>query len=51
MLQEVDVKSMTGGLINNYFLCGGCGCPLQGKMFTPKGAPKEQKCPQGKWKD
>jgi hypothetical protein len=50
-LQEVDVKSMTGGLINNYFLCGSCGCPMQGKMFTPIDAPTEQKCPQKKWKD
>jgi hypothetical protein len=50
-LQEVDVKNMTGGVINNYFLCGACGCPMQGKMYTPKDAPNEHKCPKNKWKE
>jgi hypothetical protein len=27
--------------------CSECGCPLQGKIFTPK----YNACPLGKWKD
>jgi hypothetical protein len=27
--------------------CSECGCPLQGKIFTPK----YNGCPLGKWKD
>lgn len=50
-LQEVDVKNMTGGLVNNYFLCGSCGCPLQGKIYTPIDTAKEQKCPLDKWEN
>lgn len=48
-LQEVDVKNMTGGLVNNYFMCGACGCPLQGKIYTSVDTAIEQKCPLKKW--
>ena len=50
-LGEVNISDMTGGLVDNYFMCRKCGCPLQGKMYTPKDAPNEQKCPLGKWKN
>lgn len=43
---EVDVKNMTGGIVDNYFTCGKCGCPLRGKVFTPI----ENGCPENKWK-
>ena len=36
-LQEVDVKNMTGGLVN--------------KIYTPIDSPKEQKCPLEKWEN
>jgi hypothetical protein len=48
-LQEVDVKSIAGSLVNNYFQCGACGCPIAAKVYTSPDVPKEQKCPQGKW--
>ena len=28
--------------------CGACGCPLSGKIFTPK-TPEQLNCPKGKW--
>ena len=27
-------------------LCKDCGCPLEGKIFSPKG---KEECPQKKW--
>lgn len=50
-LGEVEVKNITGGLVDNYFMCRACGCPLQGKIYTPIDAPTEHKCPKKKWKD
>ena len=50
-LQEVDVKGVLGEIVNNYFQCGACGCPLTGKIYTPESVSKEQKCPQGKWEN
>lgn len=50
-LQEVDVKSVTGSIVNNYFQCGACGCPIAAKIYTSPNVPKEQKCPQGKWEN
>jgi hypothetical protein len=50
-LQEVDVKSVTGSIVNNYFQCGACGCPIAAKIYTSADAPREQKCPQGKWEN
>jgi len=51
MLQEVDVKSVTGSIVNNYFQCGACGCPIAAKIYTSPDVPKEQKCPRGKWEN
>jgi hypothetical protein len=50
-LQEVDVKSVTGSIVNNYFQCGACGCPIAAKIYTSPDVPKEQKCPHGKWEN
>ncbi len=50
-LQEVDVKSVTGSIVNNYFQCGACGCPIAAKIYTSPDVPKEQKCPHGKWQN
>jgi hypothetical protein len=49
-LGEVNVSDMTGGIVDNYFMCIECRCPMQGKMFTPVNAPEEHKCPKKKWK-
>ena len=33
------------------FKCGECGCPLKGKVYTPKTyLDKKGSCPLGKWK-
>jgi len=32
----------------NLYYCGLCGCPLQGKIFSP--LPGEQACPDKRWK-
>lgn len=50
LLGEVNVSDATGGLVDNYFMCRGCGCPMQGKIFVPVDAPAEHKCPRNKWK-
>lgn len=32
--------------------CGECGCPLKGKVYTPKTyLDKKGSCPLGKWKE
>lgn len=49
-VQEVNVSDISGGLVNNYYQCGACGCPLMAKIYTPESAPDGQKCPQNKWK-
>jgi len=36
--------------ILNFYYCGECGCPLNGKIFTDVRLPMEDKCPKGKWK-
>lgn len=43
--REVDIKLMDGIKIDTYYMCGHCGCPIRGKVFTPK----ENGCPLGKW--
>jgi hypothetical protein len=50
-LQEVEIKGVLGELVNNYFQCGTCGCPISGKIYTSPDVPKEQKCPEGKWEN
>lgn len=44
-LREVDVKIMNMQVVDTYHMCGVCGCPIRGKVFTPK----EQGCPLNKW--
>jgi hypothetical protein len=50
-LGEINMSDVSGNLIDNYFMCRGCGCPIKTKIYTPKSSPKEHKCPQGKWID
>ena len=31
--------------ITNFYYCGKCGCPLQGKIYSPV----EKSCPDNRW--
>lgn len=44
-IREIEMKDLSGGLVDNYFVCGKCGCPLRGKVFTPN----INGCPDNKW--
>ncbi len=37
-------KTEAGGIE----ICGACGCPLKGKVFT-SATPEQKNCPKGKW--
>ena len=44
--EECPSRKIIENPIRNFYVCGECGCPLEGKTFSQK---KEGACPLGKW--
>lgn len=44
--EECPSKKIISNPVRNFFICGECGCPLEGKTHSPK---RKNACPLNKW--